>query len=868
MNQTTLKIAMAAFMHDMGKFAGMEELGISSKDIDEYDRQLYQPSYKGRYSHVHAVCTAEFIKRQQEFLPMELNNASWGEGDIFTNLAASHHKPETVMQWIIAIADRVSSGWDRDTFENDYNTGTHWKDYKKTRLLPIFEQLRINELLSSDSIADYNFRYPLAEVSPANIFPRQLNETISASKDSAAREYKDLYNKFSSALKNLAHRDENIALWFEHFDSLMMVYTSHIPAARTGNVVPDVSLYDHCRTTAALAAAIYRYHDQAGTLTEEAVKSYADNKFLLINGDFRGIQNFIFSRFSESKKFRSKILRGRSFSVSLMAELAADMICRETGLPFTSVVLNAAGKFTIIAPNTPEVKKSVDDARKQINDWLIKFSYGETAINIAIHPASCNDFVSGNFSELWDRFVRAMDQKKYFGIDMGLYGGVVEGYLDSFVNQPGLPAICPLCGKRPAMKNPGAFPGEESSACALCRDHIFIGTGIVKKKSLSVLRQDANILKKEAGLFEPVFGRYQITFDEIPGTDPIVNGLLLKQWNLGTGNEDIFHTRTTLKFISGYVPRYTPEDLKDDRLLSSQKSEKKILESIDQVIPGDPKTLNHIAFAAKTKVKEKYQGIEALGVLKADVDYLGLLMACGLEAKRFTLSRLATLSRQMNYYFAVFLPDFLSSEPLFQNIYTVFAGGDDLFLIGPWNRIIDLSRELSQSFADYVCHNPDIHFSAGIVLHKPGTPVDAMAKTAESALESAKSTGRNRLTLFSETVTWPMMAELEIIEQTFEKWLDSGWLSRVMFYRLNEFIKMAAREKQIVSEKQVYLKDMMCTKWRAMLVYAAERNIAGSIKGDERKAIVQEVTLKLTDWLNTYGSNLTIPIWKILYNRR
>lgn len=868
MDDTVLKIALAAFMHDIGKFAGMDELGISSKDIDEYDRQLYQPNYKGRYSHVHAVCTAEFIKRQLKSLPMELNNTAWGEGDIFTNLAASHHKPETVMQWIIAIADRVSSGWDRDTFENDYNKGTPWKDYKTTRLLPILEQLRITESASPDRLADYNFRYPLAEVSPNNIFPRPLNETSSESKDTAARQYTDLYKKFSDALTHLSHRNQNPALWFEHFDSLMMVYTSHIPAARTGNIVPDVSLYDHCRTTAALATAIYLYHHRSGTLTEEAVKSYEDRKFLLINGDFRGIQNFIFSRFSESKKFRSKILRGRSFSVSLMSELAADMICRETELPFTSIVLNAAGKFTIIAPNITATEKTVATVQKKINDWLIKFSYGETAINIAIHPASGNDFVSGNFSELWDQFVNAMDQKKYSGIDMGLYGGAVEGYLDSFVNEPGLPAICPLCGKRPAMRNPGAFLGDETSACALCRDHIFLGTGIVKKKSLSILRQDTNIVTKESGLLEPLFGQYQVTFDDIPAEDPIVKGLLLKQWNLGTGADDILHTSTALKFISGYVPKYTIEDMTDDRLLSSQKSEKKILEAIDQINPGEPKTLNHIAFAARAREQGKYQGIEALGVLKADVDYLGLLMACGLEAKRFTLSRLATLSRQMNYYFAVFLPDFLASDPRFKDVYTVFAGGDDLFLIGPWNRIIDLTHELSKSFADYVCHNPDIHFSAGIVLHKPGTPVDAMAETAESALESSKSRGRGRLTLFSETATWPVIAELMEIEQTLEKWLDSGWLSRVMFYRLNEFIKMAALEKQVISGKQVNLKDMLCTKWRAMLVYSAERNIAGSIKGKERKAIVEEVTLKLTEWLNRYGSNLTIPIWKILYNRR
>ena len=67
---------------------------------------------------------------------------SWGLGDPFINLAAGHHKPETSMQWIIAMADRTSSGFDRDEFE-DYNKEIGFQDYKKTRLLTIFEGISI-----------------------------------------------------------------------------------------------------------------------------------------------------------------------------------------------------------------------------------------------------------------------------------------------------------------------------------------------------------------------------------------------------------------------------------------------------------------------------------------------------------------------------------------------------------------------------------------------------------------------------------------------------------------------------------------------------------------------------------------------------
>ena len=83
--------------------------------------------------------------------------------------------------------------------------------------------------------------------------------------------------------------------------------------------------------------------------------------------------------------------------------------------------------------------------------------------------------------------------------------------------------------------------------------------------------------------------------------------------------------------------------------------------------PGMPKTLNDLAADAATSG----QGIEALGILKADVDNLGLLMACGLRKHLYTVSRMACLSRQLDHFFSLFLPDFLSNSEKFKNIYTV-----------------------------------------------------------------------------------------------------------------------------------------------------------------------------------------------------
>ena len=550
-------------------------------------------------------------------------------------------------------------------------------------------------------------------------------EARPADNEIAAAEYKVLFDQFVYNLEHLLHKEENLQLWFEHFESLMMIFSSHVPAARAGNVIPDVSLYDHLKTTSALAVALYLYHREKDNMTVESIKDYDRKKFLIINGDFYGIQNFIFSDSGTTAKNRSKILRGRSFAVSLYSELTADLLCREIGIPSSSVVFNAAGKFTVVAPNTEKAKKAMVAVELRANEWLMKVSFGENAVGLGFVEASAEDFVHAKFSKLWDILAQNMEKKKFKRIDLECFGGAVSGYLDGFRKDLGRP-LCPFCGKRPSMPEVegSVLIGENESGCKLCRDHIFLGTNLVKKERLAITSSDADIKGDDKKLLEPIFGYYQVAFVDGGMKEMARTGKLLRYWDISVDPEGNVSKDVTAKFINGYVPVYREGDLNDDRLLAGKKSEAKKQDLIDQLNEGAPKTFGHIANKS-LNFKENgkgFCGIEALGVLKADVDQLGLLMSCGLKPERFTLSRLATLSRQLNWYFALYLPHLLKTNPQFLDIYTVFAGGDDLFLIGPWNRVIELASFLRQSFAEYVGRNQEIHFSAGISLHKPHAP--------------------------------------------------------------------------------------------------------------------------------------------------
>ena len=865
MNDTVLKIALAGLLHDIGKFAqGCMDVPQQYKDNNE---DIYQPKRDGRPSHKHALYTAAFLEQFGDLLPSALSSNKWGEGDIFLNLAACHHKPETPMQWIVTMADRIASGFDRATFDEGEKIA--WQDFKTTRLLPVLEGLgpdRCENFCRADA---FQYRYPLAPVSASTIFPLPMAKL---DKKSAEQEYQVLFNEFVEKLRSLFHRESSVSLWSQHLDSLLLAYTSIIPAARVGDVVHDVSLYDHSRITAAFAASLYLYHQQTETLEEKAIKNDLDEKFLLVSGDFYGIQDFIFSASGESQSHRSKLLRGRSFAVSLFSELAADRLCQEMDLPPFALALNAAGKFHIIAPNTEETLAAILRVEQEINAWLFKISYGQSSMGITTTKATPDAFHGKDFRELWDQHLQGMEQKKFQKIDLDQYGGAVSDFLDQFDNTLNK-GLCPLCGKRPSVRlaenDKLIYPDEKGSSCAICRDHILLGTYLVKGKRLAVCDQ-AMGLKKDKSLLDPIFDHYQLTFTDDSMDDAATKGELLKLWELDVNADGGFGCRATSRLINGHVPKYRDSDNNDDRLLSSARSEEKTFDLINQIKEGVPKTFGHIAAKALNKDDStcKWYGTEALGVLKADVDNLGMLFGCGLSVERFTFSRLATMSRQLNNFFSLYLPHLLRTSEEFYDVYTVFAGGDDLFLIGPWNRMAALAIFLRDRFAEYVAKNPEITFSAGVTIHKPNTPVGKLAEAAEEALKQAKDNGRNRITIFDETVTWDDLSKLKQNQATMEDWLNRKLISRSMFYRFNHLVSMAAEDKDLrEANRKVDLSSLECLKWRSQFRYSMARNIDAKLKDAAREKALEEVSV-MAKWLEDYGGGVRIPLWQILYEIR
>ncbi|QWF71559.1 type III-A CRISPR-associated protein Cas10/Csm1 [Methylomonas paludis] len=882
------RIALAAFLHDLGKFA---ERGKISNDVDtiESNKHLYCPTQKKftddkyvRFTHVHAAYTGLAMDVIEAYMPdlTGIDFAPFGSwktkeaDDSFINAAAMHHKPQTFLQWIIATADRVASGFDREEFEqyNQAEEGTETgKNHYTARQLSLFEQIH----KTGNNAQSFIYRYPLKALAPLHIFPAKAADCEGNDKQQAQQEYLNLWQSFTDAIKQIpaSHRN-NWSLWLDHFETLWGVFTQAIPSATAFNVRPDVSLYDHSRVTAALATALWRYHHErgeTGEATAHALKdqqqSWTEAKFLLIQGDFFGIQDFIFASGGETNKRAAKLLRGRSFYVSLLCECAALKVLDALDLPATSQVINAAGKFTIVAPNTESAKTILGQIRKELDDWFLKHSWGQAGVGLAWTEAACNDFRRKNNSEsteklspyrkLINKLIAEMELIKYQRFNLCAEAPLVfNTFLDSFDNTKG---VCKIDGRSPAQ-----LAVEEIFISKLAHDQLKIGEWLTRHKRILITR---NTLNLNSELNIPMFG-YCISFtgDEDEkgkfGAEA-KSGNLLRAWDfsLPESGEQPLWNGYARRNINAYVPIADQKDLTEEAWGKYVNIEEPL--EIDAT-----KTLNHLACSDRTRLeKDQWQGISALSTLKGDVDNLGLIFQTGL-GNDVSFSKTAALSRQINNFFTVYLPWLCKTE--YQDTYTVFAGGDDFFLIGPWFSQIKLAEKMRQAFQHFVAENSEVHFSAGISTTKPGLPIKQLAELAETALEQAKAHNpenketlpKNAVTCFKQQMSWDKFIEqLTLLLPKLQELNKEINLSTGYVYGMLNLIEMAEKVDE-KPEKAI---------WYSYFAYRTARMLEKKkqLTEKQRKSYQAELAKEIANaGIKKHGGNYRVSLFCYLYQKR
>jgi len=550
----------AGFFHDIGKFLERAKVSISS-DWESRNQVLYQPKYSnnGRefYTHKHALFTAYFLENWAKFIPEEFSRKVL-EGDSIMNISAMHHKPETPNQWIVAHADRLAAGMDRTQFEkyNQIEDEPSGKNaYREIRLLSLFESIDLNEKNKYKSRESHKYHYELKKMTSATIFPKEGNSMGNP------EEYSFLWKEFIKDFEALPFRGSP-QLWMEQFESLFMKFCHSIPSATVDRTVPDVSLFDHCRLTGAISSCLYQYHLNNNTVS--TIKNYTDehkneDRFIIIQGKWNGIQNFIYSEGGSTNKKSAKILRGRSLMVSLYSELAGDYLLEKLNLDSINMIQNAAGKFLILASNTPKTIESIATVEIEINEWLVKNYFGEVSLSVTYQICSGSDFLEGGIRNLLQSLNEKQEEKKFKRNSTSL--GVVHNYLDQFNSNLKSP-LCPYCGKRPSTSK-----NQEDPKCDPCEDQIDIGKLSTKRSFLGISYKP---VKPSDSIANPVFGVYYISFfNTPPKEEKEVNWKHF--WNIGGLEEETLYSK---RYYRGYVPIIEESEIIDySKLLNKSKEE-------------------------------------------------------------------------------------------------------------------------------------------------------------------------------------------------------------------------------------------------------------------------------------------------------
>lgn len=404
----------------------------------------------------------------------------------------------------------------------------------------------------------------------------------------------------------------------------------------------------------------------------------------------------------------------------------------------------------------------------------------------------------------------------------------------------------------------------------LAYDQVSTGKWLATHERILVTRGSLN----HNTLTLPLFGLYvSFTRDQdITGRfgPEAASGNLLRAWDLSLPKdaEKPLWNGYARRYINAYTPRFgelTRYDIQRYKGLDTPEDQDEI------------KTLNHLArddrrLARDESGQECWMGVEGLMALKGDVDNLGLIFQRGLE--RPTFAKMAALSRQMNAFFAVRLPWLCRKE--FPNIYTVFAGGDDFFLIGPWHSTIKLARRMREEFARCIAFNPEIHFSAGLTMTKPGLPIRHLAQLAEEALDAAKGHNsgnvapippKNAVSCYGISVTWDQFESLMQCEKMLERLGVEFGLSTGYLYDLLLFTDMAGK----ISERPEN------ALWHSRFAYRTRRMLEANIKsGDDAKAaedtrrrLQGELASEIaSQGIEKHGAAYKIALFTHLYQQR
>lgn len=568
-----------------------------------------------------------------------------------------------------------------------------------------------------------------------SVFPNPQGEDFEAAWERLEKECKSLIANDLSQF--------NIQLFY-----LLKRYGWHFPmGSATG------SLFERQKSLAAFATCL-------------AQANHAEYPFILLCGDLSGIQRFIYDIYSSRAAMSMK---GRSFYLHLLVDAILQQFIEETNTTIANVIYSSGGKFFLLLPNHPDVEAKISALEKRINQKL--FDEYKDNLHVCIGYAQFNIFPDQNYEirtqqdfipkvvglgDLWKQVSELTAKTKSCKFKSALKTNFQSLFTDAPIDTYNLntTTTCAVTGLSVLKRNQNVINPEDSKT-----DWVYVSDAVIQQVKLGKALRKAHYLN--------VF------------KTPQKDGFNILQ--LG-----VYYSLTAHKAQEAWISyRINPTKVEGVEPFLFYGGNEQVMDA-----QNVEKYATHEAIAASDEGKS----FNKLGVLRMDVDGLGDLFTKKMnehdELKHFI--GFSTVSSMLEWFFAGYLNTLRTEFKDKLNI--LYAGGDDVFVIGRWRETLEFANRVREEFRAFVGNHDKLSLSAGLVFVNPKFPITKAAILAGEALDEAKkypktadSKRKNAIHLLNETLFWETGEnEFEFVYQLaqhFAEQLESNQITKGILYK-------------------------------------------------------------------------------------
>ena len=199
------------------------------------------------------------------------------------------------------------------------------------------------------------------------------------------------------------------------------------------------------------------------------------------------------------------------------------------------------------------------------------------------------------------------------------------------------------------------------------------------------------------------------------------------------------------------------------------------------------------------KTFEEYAGPTDLGILRMDVDGLGKRFIEGFNS----IAEYKTFSKRLVDFFEKETKNIQQEPPFKPYLNIIYAGGDDLFVVGRWDKVIDFAERIHQEAAKRF-GDEGISISGGIAIVQPKFPISKAAELAGDAENAAKQFNngeKNAFHMLGKTVSWNKEFDyVKSFKQQLVSLIENYDLSKGILHKLMLYSSIADRNKVLRKE--------------------------------------------------------------------